>query len=368
MVQNERRLRMGRPEGRQFMLLGELVYPPGHPYREPVIGSAESVEAITREEVCAFRAAHYGPGRATLLIAGRVTRDEVQRLVDSYLAPLPGRPLAPQPQLPPMAWTKETASFLDDDDVAHVYVAWKLPPPDSHLGIAARLLEAQLREHLYRHAEPELLGDVEVYEAGGEDGRYLLGHGEVGDPRRIDAARNFLVSRARDLHDATVEESWLARHVERQVTQSIAAYETLTGRTTRTGDTLQHEHGRTLEGELAGWRAMKESDLPEAASAILTTDGAKVLLVRPRKESPGPQHDRRSSAISTDDHERAVAVDRLPPLPAVGLPFDRLRAFALANGLRVVIVATSALPLTTVSLILGAGFRDDPPGQEGSRS
>jgi predicted Zn-dependent peptidase len=56
-----------------------------HPYGIPVEGRPETVARVEVADVKAFHAARYGPDRATLLVAGDVTRAEVEPLLEKAL-------------------------------------------------------------------------------------------------------------------------------------------------------------------------------------------------------------------------------------------------------------------------------------------
>jgi predicted Zn-dependent peptidase len=90
-VRNERRQTSeNTPYGKVELRLPELLYPEGHPYHHPVIGSHEDLEAAKVEDVRAFFAKHYVPKNASLVIAGDVKTDEVLALVDRYFTAIPG--------------------------------------------------------------------------------------------------------------------------------------------------------------------------------------------------------------------------------------------------------------------------------------
>jgi len=61
----------------------EILYPPAHPYHRPWIGTEDAIAAVTREDLVAFHAAHYGPNATILALAGDVdpvsTLEQVRR-------------------------------------------------------------------------------------------------------------------------------------------------------------------------------------------------------------------------------------------------------------------------------------------------
>jgi zinc protease len=134
------------PYGRFTNAIASLPYE-SHPYRRPVIGRIEDLEAATLADVAAFHAAHYRPDNATLVVAGDFDPKQLDAWVDQYFAPVP-RPAAPVPRVTATepAWTHDRRIALTGPRVAlpAVALAWLAPPltsPDvPALRIAAALL------------------------------------------------------------------------------------------------------------------------------------------------------------------------------------------------------------------------------------
>ena len=70
-VKNERRqCYENRPYGMADVVLGEMLYPEGHPYHWPVIGYMEDLTAASYDDVVAFFKKYYAPANASLVVAG----------------------------------------------------------------------------------------------------------------------------------------------------------------------------------------------------------------------------------------------------------------------------------------------------------
>ncbi len=71
-------LRMHRDNYSRLMSqkASELIFPPNHPYHDPVIGYKEDLLSITAQQVEAFYKKYYRPDRATLFIVGDVNIEE----------------------------------------------------------------------------------------------------------------------------------------------------------------------------------------------------------------------------------------------------------------------------------------------------
>src|SRR5438445_5947304 len=72
-VKNERRQSYeNRPYGMAEITLGEMLYPPGHPYHWPVIGYMDDLTAASYDDVVAFFKRYYSPANASLVVAGYI--------------------------------------------------------------------------------------------------------------------------------------------------------------------------------------------------------------------------------------------------------------------------------------------------------
>jgi len=95
-VKNERRQSYeNRPYGKVELILPEHMYPNGHPYHHPVIGSHADLTAASVDDVKQFFKSYYVPSNASLVIAGDFKSDEVKKLVDKYFAWMPRVPEPP---------------------------------------------------------------------------------------------------------------------------------------------------------------------------------------------------------------------------------------------------------------------------------
>ncbi len=93
------------PQDRVFDVLGEAVFG-AHPLGRPVIGRAEVVGSVTREQLRAFHATHYTPAEVVIAAAGSVDHDA---LVEMALAAEGGRDQATRDEVDAVAAPDEPA-------------------------------------------------------------------------------------------------------------------------------------------------------------------------------------------------------------------------------------------------------------------
>ena len=73
-----------RPAAMALRVLPKLMYGDGHPYALPLMGSgtAESVSALTKDDLQRFHSTWFKPNNARLLVVGNTTMDEVMALAE----------------------------------------------------------------------------------------------------------------------------------------------------------------------------------------------------------------------------------------------------------------------------------------------
>jgi zinc protease len=76
-------------------IMGQNLYPQGHPYSWPVIGYVEDLDAVNVDDLKNFFLRWYGPNNAIVVIAGDINPAEVYPMVDKYFGPIAkGKPVA----------------------------------------------------------------------------------------------------------------------------------------------------------------------------------------------------------------------------------------------------------------------------------
>jgi predicted Zn-dependent peptidase len=91
----------------------EVLFGTDHPYGAPLLGTKESLEGLSREQVVAFHAARYVPHQATLVIAGNVAREDLEALLTDAFAGWSGRGEDPV-ALPEVAAGDQRVIYLVD--------------------------------------------------------------------------------------------------------------------------------------------------------------------------------------------------------------------------------------------------------------
>ncbi|MDW7981474.1 MAG: pitrilysin family protein [Thermomicrobium sp.] len=116
----------------------------GHPLGRPVIGSEETVEAVTRDELIGYLGQHYRADRLVVAAAGDVTHEQVVELVQRYFGDLaPGTPSSVVRAAPTDA--RPTVRLLArPTEQAHLCLAWPALPYTDERRFVQGMLDAVL--------------------------------------------------------------------------------------------------------------------------------------------------------------------------------------------------------------------------------
>ena len=101
-----------------------------HPYRWPIIGSMDDLNAAQEADYKEFYATYYVPNNATLSIAGDIDIDEAKELIEKYFATIPkGTKDIPRPNVMEAPITQEiTKKFYDKNaQIPAVIYAYRTP-------------------------------------------------------------------------------------------------------------------------------------------------------------------------------------------------------------------------------------------------
>jgi zinc protease len=160
-VRNERRQTTeNTPYGKAELRLPELLYPEGHPYHHPVIGSHADLEAATVDDVKAFFAKHYDPANASLVVAGDFDPAKVRSRVDRWFGTIPSRSVPADPGAPGFSDATTTLkapikeTIEDTVELEKLILAWQSPkhfgPGDAELDLLANALAMGKASRLYK--------------------------------------------------------------------------------------------------------------------------------------------------------------------------------------------------------------------------
>ena len=181
-VKNERRQSYeNRPYGMASLALDRMLWPDGHPYSWPTIGSMEDLTAASHEDIVSFFKTYYAPNNASLAIAGDIDLARTRALVERWFSEIPRGPAVQPVAAPPAVLTDVRRQTITDQvRLPRLYLGWLTPrafaPGDAALEVAAAVLADGKSSRLYRRLvyEAQMAQDVTAVQQGAALGGSFL--------------------------------------------------------------------------------------------------------------------------------------------------------------------------------------------------
>ncbi|HUG53301.1 MAG TPA: pitrilysin family protein [Vicinamibacteria bacterium] len=291
-VKNERRQSYeNRPYGVAFLKLPEALYPPDHPYHWPTIGSMEDLGAASYEDVVDFFKKWYGPGNASVVVAGDVDAPRARAMAEKWFGDIP--PSAPvEPMAPrPVVLSREKRLLAEDRvELPRLYLAWLTPPylsaADGALEGLASVLAAGKNSRLYKRLvyDLQVAQDVSAFQDSGALGSAFIVIVTARDGHGLEEIRRLVDEEIARIKAEPPAPREVERFQNRAETDVLARLERVGGFGGK-ADQLNQYYFYTgnpdyFEEDLARLRAVSPSDVSAVAQRYLGP-GRVVLSVVP---------------------------------------------------------------------------------------
>lgn len=292
-VKNERRQSYeNRPYGMADLRLGELLYPPEHPYHWPTIGYMSDLDAAGYDDVVGFYKTYYTPNNASLVIAGDIDPVAIRKKVESWFSDVSGASKVERLKPPAVSLQgvkKET--LRDDVALPRLYMAWlspaQLQPGDAAMDILADVLAGSKNSRLYRRLvyEMQVAQEVSAYQdSGALSSNFLI---------TVDPRPGHTVEEMMAVVDEEIARLKAEPPTEREVQRSINGFEAafLEGLEDleSKADNLNAYYRATgsadyFAKDLARYKALNPADIQAAAKRYLPEDARVELVVLPKED------------------------------------------------------------------------------------
>jgi zinc protease len=368
--------------GEMFGAMQSALFPVGHPYARPVVGTHESLTAIKPEDIEAFLKNHYRPDNMTLVILGDVNPAEIGPIVEKSLpegliaASTPVKPgprlasRAPEPPAPPAARLVRKEGAVATPEL---WIGWSLPRGFDTEAYLMDFVERAANEQLEAAAreDDDIAFVSTVLEPGTQASillcRVVLNRG--GHPERsMEHVLNKLHTLWGGPGDATetrLNELELSYRKRSAVVGMLLEAEDIGARGVARATITHFSQDPSLYSRaLRDVVALQPQRLADLASRYLTRDRARAVLFSPPVGGGARPPARPMSAPALDEEDPVpIRVDEarlksIAPPPGV----STYKQLDLPNGLEVIIGRRAGLPLVSVGLLLRGGLKggDDP--------
>lgn len=374
-VRNEHRWRGQGFEAFIYDKVTELAFPAGHPYRRSMLGADAELASITPQDSCEFIKRYYTAGQAAVVITGDVDPQEVSKLAKQYLAPLPQIEVPKRTAVGPAVFTTNNAEIKAPVKKPTAVIIYKMPKRFTKEYAAAQAaLETMVlsvaffvdgkgkQQSVVQKWYPVGLGGEEAFLFGlaieTKKGRDLdRGVDEVLDAIGRGFAADVKGKEHRATYDAAVQRARL------QVLDGISA---ILGRSGTYADYLEEGTQPGFVGaDLADLHDLTSERAQEVGRKVFSRESALVVKVVP-DGTKDKTADRAAFDYKPNEEEQLAVPEDIDPAEAhrplelqdIAPPEGESVELTLDNGVRVVLVRSSDVPVMDIQLIIGAGSHD----------
>ena len=323
-----------------------------HPYRRPVIGTAESVQRIGERELVAFFRRHYVADNLTLVVAGDVDPERIERSVGRRFRTMPsGRPVRQIAAEPAQTATRASCVHRDVTE-AYLAVGFHVPAA-RHPDVAALDVAAILLGHSDSARLPRMLRDRDQLVTSAHASLHALrdpgllvlsATARPGDaPASVAALVDHSVALVDDLSSGELDKARIT--VESELVRQL---ETAQGRARMLG------WHATVAGDpqfghvyLDRVRAVRRHDVARVMRHYLRAGSASVAAILPVAARGRPR--RTSWANQAEIRVRKALATKPPPVPPVE------QRVVLASGLTLIVRRDPSVPIVAMHAMWRGG-------------
>jgi predicted Zn-dependent peptidase len=276
------------PQDRVFDVLGEAVFG-GHPLGRAVIGRAEVIRAVTREQLRAFHASRYNPADVVIAAAGSVDHDALVAMTQAA-AEAGGEPFVAAPAEAP-AFERRVRFLRKDTEQYHLCLGGRGIARDDERRFALRVLDNVLgggaSSRLFQEVRERrglaysVFSFSNLYAHTGEVGLYVGTR-----PENLEEAVAVLAAELERFVREPADAQELERARENAKGRLVLAMESTAARMNRLGSSVLCELPiLSMEEVIAHLDAVTPDDLRALAGELFSGSELSVAAIGPDEEA-----------------------------------------------------------------------------------
>jgi len=345
----------------------QAVFPADHPYHRPVVGSHESLSAITLDDARRYVAANYRPENMTMVVVGDMDPAAAPAFIREALPPAlwgdPAHPRAHAPPPvspagpPPLAAPHPIATVHASLPAPELWIAWTTPAGFGRDAYAAEALDWFATGVAYRGLlDDRDIASVDFMPSSDVLAGTFLARVHLTEGKHPEES-------AKQVIDALPWIGGDGLYFDRRIEHIKASLLRELAQGAESGSSrgeVRAEHAHFLGSPSAYGakinmiKSLKSDDVGDFAQRYLTKDRARAVLVMPYEDAPPPPSAAVGQALAEVGHRAP-----LPPATIENLVSLRhlaaMKTLDLDNGMRIVLLPRPGAPVVTASLVFHGG-------------
>lgn len=360
-VRNERRQsNENRPYGRAELEIQQMLFPPGHPYHLPIIGTHEDLQAATVPDVKDFFSTYYVPNNASLCVAGDFDPAKIKPLIAELFGTLPRSADPPHRTAEPVKLDSvKRLVMLDKVQLPMIVVAYHSPaqfaPGDAEMDLIASILSDGNTSRLYKRLiyEDKLAAEVSAQQESQQYGSIFHVVVLANPDADLDRVQTAIDEELAKLCASGPTSEELERY---KATYELGQLARIQGIIAKADLLNEYEYfwgePNSFRRDLDRYRQATADGVQKWAKTVLTPEARVIIRVLPEERAP----------------ESSPRDQRPADLPPAAFSPPPPETFTLSNGIPVLLWRKPELPLVAVRLVVRPGGLLEAPNQAGLAS
>lgn len=292
-VHEERRTYDDRPSHKFWEQLRTVSYT-SHPYRNPIIGWPEDVEAISIEDMEAFYKRYYSPENATAVLVGDFKVEEAIALLEKHFGRIPKSPtFRKRPELVEFPQRSERRLYVRAEaQLPYVAIGYHAPNWKSEDAPALVMLEAVLGGGETSRIHQRLVRKDTVALGAGADYTYISVdpmvfylYARVAPGKKAEDAEKALLEEVQKLIETGVSDEEFRRALRNIEANTVFAMDSHYYRARLLGQSAVAGDWRLLEGYLPALRKVTPADVVRVAKKYLSLGNKTTAVLVPTSKN-----------------------------------------------------------------------------------
>ena len=292
-VHEERRTRYDRPVGKFWEQFQAVAYT-NHPYKNPIIGWPEDIDAITIKDMEAFYRRYYSPENAVAVLVGDFKVEDAVALLEKHFGKIPKSPaFKKRPELAEFPQKSERRVYVREEaQLPYVAIGYHAPNWKSKDAPTLVMLEAilgggetsRLHQRLVRK-DTLALGAGADYTYISVDPMIFYLYARVAPGKKAADAEKALLEEVEKLIEKGVSEEEFRRALRNIEANTVFAMDSHYYRARLLGQAAIAGDWRLLEGYLPALRKVTPADVARVAKKYLRHKNKTTAELIPTKKS-----------------------------------------------------------------------------------
>jgi zinc protease len=360
--------------------IDSIIYPAGHPYHHPIIGSMDDLARASLQDAHDFYRKFYLPNNAVLVVAGDFDSKQTEAWIQKYFGKIKSGPANTRPRRLQPELREQIHKTYEDPFAAAPRIAMVWPTDNMYsadeapLSVLATILSYDNDSRLISTVDvkEELVNDIRAWAASDQLAGSFQITATAAPGKSLDDIEKAINRELERVKTEGVTRDEVNRAIRQQEVRTILGLQTVGNKSALLARYSAFTgQANFFQKDIDRFRHVTPDDIRRVAKRYFTQKYLAMSYVPAKTRAASPRVDPPANIEPPEEDAAARAkieagLPKVGPDPKFSLPpVEKTR---LSNGLKVWIVEHHELPIVTMTMVFNAGGSMDDADKSGLAS